>query len=103
MIMYKAYYLITWREGFADLLRSRGLEEVAEQYPNRTVVAISQGGFGEGVVDYSEQVKLKFLEYISSIYSIQLPLSEETFDNLFELEEPDDFVDLDERESLYTA
>src|ERR1041385_2188166 len=97
--MEKSYYLITWRLAFFDLLKSVGNESVAaydEPQLERLLIAITQGGFGQDVVNNTVQVKERFLQYACQDYDIELPLNVETFDQYFELIEPDFFIDLDE-------
>ena len=96
--MEKRYYVIAWREEYLELLRTA--ESVADPQEQvkleRVLVAILQGGFGEGVIDYQEQVKERFLEYEFSFRGLGLPCTAATFDRYFMLEEPTDFIDLDE-------
>lgn len=97
--MEKTYYLITWRESFFELLKTNGSESVAgleEPQLERLLIGITQGGFGQDIVDDTLQVKEKFLEFACQEYDIDLPRTVETFDEYFELLEPDYFVDLDE-------
>jgi hypothetical protein len=97
--MEKSYYLITWKETFFDLLKSADSESVAaydEPQLERLLVAISQGGFGQDVVDNIAQVKERFLEFTCQEYDIDLPRTVESFDRYFDLIEPDFFIDLDE-------
>jgi hypothetical protein len=97
--MEKSYYLITWREAFFELLKSANNPAVAamdELQLERLLIAISQGGFGQDVVDEIVQVKERFLEFTCQEYDIDLPRTVETFDRYFELIVPDYFIDLDE-------
>jgi hypothetical protein len=97
--MEKSYYLITWQPAFFELLRAAnnpGVEALDEPQLECLLVAISQGGFGQGVVDDITQVKERFLEFTCQEYDIDLPRTVETFDRYFELIEPDYFIDLDE-------
>ncbi len=97
--MEKTYYLITWRENFFELLKSSGSDSVAgmeEPQLERLLIGITQGGFGQDIVDDTIQVKERFLEFACQEYDIDLPRTVETFDEYFELLEPDYFVDLDE-------
>ena|SRR5437763_1655046 len=97
--MEKSYYLISWRNAFFELLKSLGHESVAafdEPQLERLLIAISQGGFGADVVDNIVQVKERFLEFSCQEYDIELPRTVDTFDQYFELIEPDFFIDLDE-------
>ena len=60
------------------------------------VVAITQGGFGQDVVDDERQAKERFLEYLFLSSDLDLPRTSEVFDHYFEIELADEFVDLDE-------
>lgn len=97
--MAKSYYLITWQLSFFELLRSLdhpSVSGLAQPQLERTLVAISQGGFGQDPLQEMAQVKERFVEFICQDYDIDLPRSLDTFDQYFELIEPDLFVDLDE-------
>jgi len=87
----KVYYIVTWKPSYVALLG-----DAFEGEPERVVVSLAQGGFGEDVVDAIRQVKERFLEFEFSYQGIELDRTEETFDAYFILEEPDQFVDLDE-------
>jgi hypothetical protein len=98
--MEKSYYLITWRESFFDLLKSNKNPLVAtmdEPQLERLLVATTQGGFGQDVSpDDTIQVKIRFLEFACREYDVDFARTLETFDEYFELIEPDYFLDLDE-------
>jgi hypothetical protein len=97
--MEKSYYLISWRPAFFNLLKSLGHESVAafeQTQIERLLVAISQGGFGQDVIDNATQVKERFLAVVCDDYDLELPRDVATFDQYFELIEPDFFIDLDE-------
>lgn len=98
--MEKTYYLITWRLSFFELLKANNSPSVAnldESQLEKLLVGVTQGGFGQDVVpDDTIHVKERFLEYACQEYDIDLPRTVETFDEYFELIEPDYFVDLDE-------
>ncbi|KAF0247787.1 MAG: hypothetical protein FD167_2811 [bacterium] len=98
--MEKTYYLITWRLSFFELLKASNSLSVAEMDDaqlERLLVAVTQGGFGQDVSpDDTIQVRERFLEYACQEYDVDLPRTVETFDEYFELVEPDYFVDLDE-------
>jgi hypothetical protein len=68
-------------------------EQLATQ---RMVVAITQGGFGQDVVDEERQAKERFLEYLFFSSDLDLARTPEVFDQYFELAQADEFVDLDE-------
>ena len=95
--MEKRYYIIAWRTTYLELLVSMGATEdlTENQGLERVIVAIRQGGFAEGVVDFQAQVKEKFLDYEFSFRGLELPCTAETFDRYFTLEEPTDFIDLE--------
>lgn len=99
MEMEKSFYVVTYRPAYAEMLRSKfdaheiDCESIGAQ---RVVLAITQGGFGQDVVDDERQVKERFLEYLFFSSDIDLPRSAEVFDQYFDLEQADEFVDLDE-------
>lgn len=103
MEMEKSYYVVGYKPAYLELERANiargdadgpldGDEPVAE----RVVVAVTQGGFGQDVIDDERQVKERFLEYLFYARGIDLPRSVEAFDHYFELEPADEFIDLDE-------
>ena len=97
MEMEKAHYVIVARPSFAELLRTSGQE--IEQSENQTfIVAITQGGFGQDIVDDDRQVKERFLEHLFSSSGIDLPRTDEAFDQYFELQHAEEFIDLDEEQ-----
>ncbi|HXG94698.1 MAG TPA: hypothetical protein VNN73_20315 [Blastocatellia bacterium] len=100
MEMEKSYYVVTFKPAYEELLRSRAdseaLIETDEAAPERVVVAITQGGFGQDVVDDERQVKERFLEYLFHSSGIDLPRAVESFDRYFELDSVDELIDLDE-------
>ena len=100
MEMEKSYYVVTCKPAYLEMLRAqRGGEgpfENDEAVPERMIVAITQGGFGQDVIDDERQVKERFLEHLFSSSGVDLPRSEEVFDRYFDLEETGEFIDLDE-------
>jgi hypothetical protein len=104
MEMEKSYYVITCKPDYAELLRaeSRGADsapaESDEATSQRLVVSITQGGFGQDVVDDERQVKERFLEYLFNAGDVDLPRSAEVFDKYFELQQADELIDLDEEQ-----
>jgi hypothetical protein len=94
--MEKSYYLITCKPTYFDLLRSQSSVITSEPASHRTLVAITQGGFAQDVVDDERQAKERFLEYLFSSSGIDLPRSADVFDQYFELEPITEFIDLDE-------
>lgn len=87
----KAYYIVTWKPSYVALLGPAFEGDV-----ERVIVSLAQGGFAEDVVDAIRQVKERFLEFEFSYQGIELDRTAEVFDTYFTLEEPDQFVDLDE-------
>ena|SRR5438128_207632 len=104
MEMERSFYLVTVKRAYLDLQRNRtkrlesDVEELEDDTRQRVVVAITQGGFGQDVVDDEQQVKERFLEFLFSSSDIDLPRSVEIFDEYFVLEPADEFVDLDEEQ-----
>jgi hypothetical protein len=101
MEMERAYFVVTFKPAYLELLRetaSRLESPVDEGEPTmqRMVVAITQGGFGQDVVDEERQAKERFLEYLFLSSGLDLPRTAEVFDRYFEIEQADEFVDLDE-------
>lgn len=100
MEMEKTYYVVTHKAEYSDLLRGRSTR-AAPEYDGaveRSVVAITQGGFGQDVVDDERQVKERFLEHLFTTEGIDLPRFPEVFDRYFELEAAHEFIDLDAEE-----
>ncbi|HEX8091854.1 MAG TPA: hypothetical protein VF762_23575 [Blastocatellia bacterium] len=95
MEMEKAYYVVTHKQAYLELLQER-LGESEGPPPRRLVISITQGGFGQDVVDDERQAKERFLEYLFYSSDIDLPRSAEAFDRYFELEQADELIDLDE-------
>lgn len=98
MEMEKAYYVVTCKPAYIDLLQktdSTGAE-ADEPAMQRFIVSITQGGFGQDIVDDERQAKERFLEYLFYSGDIDLPRSAEVFDQYFELEQADELIDLDE-------
>ncbi|HZS43624.1 MAG TPA: hypothetical protein VFC63_00865 [Blastocatellia bacterium] len=90
---YESVYIVTWKPEYLRLTNQ------GESGSYRVVIRLNQGGFGEGVSDFVSQVKTRYLSYELSISMIDLPISEETFDRLFTIEEAREVVDLDETEN----
>lgn len=87
---YESVYIITWKPEYLRLTNQ------VEEANYRVVVRLSQGGFGEGVSDFVKQVKERYLAYEFAISMVDLPISEETFDRFFTIDEARDVIDLDE-------
>jgi hypothetical protein len=107
--MEKSYYVITCKPACRELFKAQpsshaNREDLAgEAYeggglPERMVIAITQGGFGQDVIDDERQAKERFLEYLFVANGIDLPRSEEAFDEHFDLERVDELIDLDEEQ-----
>ena len=100
MEMEKAYYVVTYKPAYIDLLRDRAngfdRDRSDEPAPQRLIVSITQGGFGQDIVDDERQAKERFLEYLFYSDDIDLPRSAEVFDQYFEFEQADELIDLDE-------
>ena len=97
--MEKAYYLIVFKPAYIKFLQARSGEaaiESDEQGPQRIVIAITQGGFGQDVIDDERQAKERFLEYLYYSSDVDLPRTAEAFDEYFGLERADELIDLDE-------
>ncbi len=92
--MEKSYYVVTLRPAYLELLRAQSDDE--EPIAQKLIVAITQGGFGQDIIDDFRQVKERFLEYLFYSSGVDLPRSVETFDHYFEIEEADEPIDLDE-------
>ena len=97
--MEKTYYVITGKLTFVELLREQSDRVTAadetDALPQRMVVAITQGGFGQDVIDDDRQTKERFLEYLFDVTGVDLPRSEESFDQYFELERVE-LIDLEQ-------
>ena len=93
MEMEKSYYVVTFKPAYLELLRAQA--EDSDDRQQKLIVAITQGGFGQDVVDDERQAKERFLEHLFYSSGIDLPRSEEAFDSYFELEQAE-MIDLDE-------
>jgi hypothetical protein len=95
MEMEKSYYVVTFKPAYLEMLRARAAEG-DEPAPHRVVVSITQGGFGQDVIDDERQVKERFLEHLFYSSDLDLPRSAEVFDTYFDLEQAGEVIDLDE-------
>ena|SRR5215467_6156536 len=96
--MEKTYYVVTFKQDYLDLLREINPGDAAfedAETAGRLIIAITQGGFGQDVVDDERQAKERFLEYLFSSADIDLPRTVEVFDRYFEIDHADEFIDLD--------
>lgn len=102
MEMEKLFYVVTSKPAYVKLLREKASraeapgEEDEQIATQRMVVAITQGGFGQDVVDEERQAKERFLEYLFFSSDLDLARTPEVFDQYFDLVQADEFVDLDE-------
>jgi len=101
MEMEKSFYVVTSKTAYLELLRTNAPQpqpagEDRDGPAHRMVIAITQGGFGQDVVDDERQTKERFLEYLFFSSDLDLPRTVEVFDQYFELEQADEFIDLDE-------
>ena len=106
MEMEKSYYVVAYKPEYFEMIRAaqpaptdRHTEfAIADMPRDLVVVAITQGGFGQDVVDDELQVKERFLEHMFTATGIDLPRTPEVFDTYFELQPASEFMDLDEGE-----
>jgi len=100
MEMERSYFVIGYRSEYLALLaRQRsgaGAGAATDEAPARIVVSITQGGFGQDVVDDERQVKERFLEHLFFSSGIDIPRSSDDFDRYFTIEALDELIDLDE-------
>src|SRR5438874_2055020 len=105
MEMEKSFYVVSFKQSYLKLLRDKSsqLEPASYEAPDaddaatqRMIVALTQGGFGQDVVDEERQVKERFLEYLFFSSDLDLPRTAEVFDEYFALEQATEFVDLDD-------
>jgi hypothetical protein len=102
MEMEKSYYVVTVKPAYLKLLREITPNSEATFDDNdgaatqRMIISITQGGFGQDVVDDERQTKERFLEYLFFSGDLDLPRTAEVFDQYFELEQADELIDLDE-------
>ena len=97
MEMEKSHYVVSFKPEYLKLVRSSSGDIPPDGISlNPLVVTITQGGFGQDVIDDERQVKERFLEYLFSFNGIDLDRSAETFDSYFELQPVEEIVDLDE-------
>ena len=99
MEMEKAYYVVTFKPAYFEMVQARSTSTdvaIAVDESDRVIISITQGGFGQDIVDDGRQAKERFLEYLFYSSDIDLPRTVDVFDQYFELEAADDFIDLDE-------
>jgi hypothetical protein len=105
MEMEKFHYAVLFKPEYLALTAAAQREAAADSFDGASpdtnasgaiMVSITQGGFGQDVVDDERQVKERFLEYIFAYSDLDIPRSEESFDKYFELRLIDEIVDLDD-------
>ena len=101
MEMERVYYVVTFKPAYFELLRQTAshpetASDETEAVTHRMVVALTQGGFGQDVVDDERQVKERFLQYLFFSSDLDIPRTAEVFDKYFEIDQAEEFVDLDE-------
>jgi hypothetical protein len=99
MEMEKAYYVVTFKPAYFEMVQARSTSTdvaIAVEESDRVIISITQGGFGQDIVDDDRQAKERFLEYLFYSSDIDLPRTVDVFDQYFELEAADDFIDLDD-------
>ncbi|HLG14679.1 MAG TPA: hypothetical protein VJH03_09300 [Blastocatellia bacterium] len=94
MEMEKSYYVVSFKPAYGEMVKAGRAED--EPAPERLVVAITQGGFGQDIVDDERQTKERFLEHLFYASGVDLERTPEVFDQYFTLDRVDEFVDLDE-------
>lgn len=103
MEMQKSYYVVTYKPAYLALLQSKSAAPDASQTDDQTglpcvIVSITQGGFGQDIVDDERQAKERFLEYLFYADDIDLSRSADVFDQYFTLTPADEVIDLDEEQ-----
>ena len=100
MEMEKSHYLVSYKSSYFGLVKTQSsrpeLGDIDGFAGSRVVLEITQGGFGLDVVDEERQVKERFLEHLFLAAGIDLPRTVEAFDEHFDLEPVDEFINLDE-------
>jgi|SRR5215813_3009858 len=101
MEMEKSHYVIGYKPEYLKLVAKQRAAldlppSAADEAPHPVVVSITQGGFGQDVVDEVRQVKERFLEYLFFTSEIDIPRSPSDFDRYFTIELIDELIDLDE-------
>ncbi|HKP11498.1 MAG TPA: hypothetical protein VJZ91_05285, partial [Blastocatellia bacterium] len=101
MEMQKSYYVVTYRPAYLALLQSRAAAPEAGQTDDAAglpcvVISITQGGFGQDIVDDERQAKERFLEYLFYADDVDLSRTADVFDDYFTLTQADELIDLDE-------
>jgi hypothetical protein len=101
MEMQKSYYVVTYKPAYLALLQSKapaaeaGAADDGAGLPS-VIISITQGGFGQDIVDDERQAKERFLEYLFYADDVDLSRTAEVFDEYFTLTPADELIDLDE-------
>lgn len=100
MEMQKSYYVVTYKAAYLTLLQSKSAADAAQADDTAdlpcVVISITQGGFGQDIVDDERQAKERFLEYLFLADGVDLPRTADVFDGYFTLTLADELIDLDE-------
>jgi hypothetical protein len=101
MEMEKSHYVIAYKADYLALLAKQrsgtdALPGGVDETPHPLVVSITQGGFGQDIVDEEKQVKERFLEHLFFTAGIDIPRSPDDFDRYFTIEIIDELIDLDD-------
>ena len=101
MEMQKSYYVVAYKAAYLALLQARSTAADVSLADDEAslpcvVVTITQGGFGQDIVDDERQAKERFLEYLFSADGVDLSRTAEVFDEYFTLTAADELIDLDE-------
>ena len=99
MEMQKSYYVVTYRPAYLALLQSKAADITQTDDTSGlpcVVVSITQGGFGQDMIDDERQAKERFLEYLFYADDVDLSRTADLFDQYFTLTPADELIDLDE-------
>ena len=101
MEMQKSYYVVTYKPAYLALLQSKTAASDAGYADDQSglpsvVISITQGGFGQDIVDDERQAKERFLEYLFYADDLDLSRTADVFDQYFTLTPADELIDLDE-------
>jgi hypothetical protein len=99
--MDKSHYVISCKPEYLELIGKQrstldALPAAVDEAPHPVVVSITQGGFGQDVVDEEKQVKERFLEHLFFTAEIDIPRSADDFDRYFTIEIVEELIDLDD-------
>jgi hypothetical protein len=101
MEMEKSHYVVTYKAEYLALLAKQrpatdSLVAGVDEAPRPVIVSITQGGFGQDIVDEEKQVKERFLEHLFFTVGIDIPRSADDFDRYFTIESIEELIDLDD-------